>query len=191
MLRRQRSCCLKRTGELVGNGGPAESIVVDVGAVAAQQRLMREEAVFALVDGDAEPVAAADGRLDLQQQLAADGEEAAADAADAARPVLGDFVEMEGRVVDEGLDGGDDALVGIADADAAADRADAGSEKQAVSSRMASGWKMQSESMEMISSALESWSALQTVRALPQLTSLRPQRMRMLVKSRWALSIHW
>jgi hypothetical protein len=65
-----------------------------------------------------------------------------------------------------------------------------GSAKQAVSSRIASGWKMQSESIEMITSAVECCSALQTERAFPLLTSFRPVLMRMLVKSRCALSIH-
>jgi hypothetical protein len=51
-----------------------------------------QEAVFALIDGDAEPVAAADGGLDFEQKLAAYGEEAAGDAADAARPVFGDLI---------------------------------------------------------------------------------------------------
>jgi hypothetical protein len=105
----------------VGNSGPAEGVVVDVGAVAAQEGLVGEEAVFALVDGDAEPVAGANLGLDLQQQLPADGEETAANAADAAGPVFGDLVELEGRVVKDGLDGGDDAVVGVAHANAAAD----------------------------------------------------------------------
>ena len=86
---------LEQDRDLVGNSSPAERVGVDVGAIAAQQRLMRQEAVFALVDWDAEPMAAADCRFNLQQQLAADGEQAAADAADAACPVLGDFVEVE------------------------------------------------------------------------------------------------
>ena len=49
---------------------------------------------------------------------------------------------------------------------------------------------MQSESMEIINSAAESCSALQTVRALPLFTVLRPTLTLMLVKSRCALSIH-
>src|SRR5215472_7669907 len=83
---------------------------------------MREEAVFALADGNAEPVAGADGGLDLEQQLAADREEASANAADAARPVLRNFVELERRIINECLNGGDDIILGIADSDAATNR---------------------------------------------------------------------
>lgn len=57
-----------------GDGGPAKSVVVDVSAVAAQKGLMGEETVFALVDGYAEPVTAANFRLDFEEQLAADSE---------------------------------------------------------------------------------------------------------------------
>src|SRR5580700_1641076 len=85
---------------------------------------MSEEAVFALVDGDAEPVAAADFRLDLEKEFATNGKEAAADTADAASPVFRNFIDLEGGVVDKSLDGGDDAFVGVSDADAAADGAD-------------------------------------------------------------------
>ena len=49
---------------------------------------------------------------------------------------------------------------------------------------------MQSESIEMMTSAVECCRALQTERAFPLLTSFRPVLMRMFVKSRWALSIH-
>jgi hypothetical protein len=52
-----------------------------------------------------------------------------------------------------------------------------GSEKQAVNSRIASSWKMQSESIEMMISAVECCSALQTVRAFPLLTAFLPVRM--------------
>jgi len=55
---------------------------------------------------------------------------------------------------------------------------------------MASGWKMQSESMEMMISAFECSRALHTVRAFPQLKSLRPTRIGTRVKSRCAFSIH-
>ena len=49
---------------------------------------------------------------------------------------------------------------------------------------------MQSESMEIISSAVECCKALQTVRAFPLFTVFRPTLTFMLEKSRCALSIH-
>ena len=47
---------------------PAERVIVDVGSVPSQQRLMRQEPVFALIHRNAEPVAGANRRLDLEQQ---------------------------------------------------------------------------------------------------------------------------
>ena len=49
---------------------------------------------------------------------------------------------------------------------------------------------MQSESMEMMISAVECCSALHTVRALPLFSSFRPNLICILVKLLWALSIH-
>lgn len=79
---------------------------------------MGQKAVFPLVDGDAEPVTGTDGGFDLKQQFAANGEEASADATNTACPVLGNLVELEGGVVNDGLNGSDDVVVGVADADA-------------------------------------------------------------------------
>src|SRR5215472_3723430 len=83
---------------------------------------MGKESVFTLADGNAEPVARANGRLDLEQQLAADGKQASADAAYAAGPVLRNLVKLEGGVINEGLNRGDDVVGRIADADTASDR---------------------------------------------------------------------
>lgn len=76
---------------------------------------MCEKAVFALIDGNSKPVAAANLWLYLKQQFAADGEKASADAAHAARPVLGNLVELERGVVDKRLDRGDSAGIGVPD----------------------------------------------------------------------------
>jgi len=122
-------------------------------------------------------VTGADGRLDFKQQFASNREKASADAADAASPVFRDFVEFECSVIDESLDGRDDAVVGIADADTAADGAHARLGKAGCQFADCIGWKMQSESIEIITSAVECSRALQTVRALPQLNWLRPARM--------------
>jgi hypothetical protein len=112
--------------DLIGNRSPAAGVGIDVCAITTQQRLMGEEAIFALVDRNAKPMATADYRLNLQQEFATDSEQAATNTADAASPVLGDFVEVERRVVDEGLYGSDDAVVGITDANPATYGTDAG-----------------------------------------------------------------
>src|SRR5208337_1952763 len=107
-----------------GHGGPAQRIIINVGAIPAQQRLMRKEPVFPLVHGNSKPVAAANLRLNLQQQLAPDGEQASADATHAARPILGNFIDLKRGVVDKRLDRGDRVFVRISYSDSAADRSD-------------------------------------------------------------------
>src|SRR5215469_4353278 len=83
---------------------------------------MREEPVLALADGNAKPIPLPDRGFDLEQQLTAYREQTSADAADAARPVLGNLVELERRIVDQGLNGGDDIVCGIAHSDTPSDR---------------------------------------------------------------------
>ena len=83
---------------------------------------MSQEPVFPLVHWNSEPVAGADRRLDLQQQRAPDGEKASADAADAPRPILGNLIELECRVVDHRLDGGDHTVVWVSDSYSAPNR---------------------------------------------------------------------
>ena len=125
MLRRHRKLLLEELRQGVRHGRPAERVVVDVGSVAAQQGLVGQEAVFALVDRHAKPVAAANGRFNLEQKLAAYRKQAARYAADAARPVLGDLVKLKCREIDQRLNGGQGGLVGVANADPSADRAHA------------------------------------------------------------------
>src|SRR5215471_21404824 len=86
------------------NPGPAKRVVVDVSAVALKQDQVGHEAVFALVDGNAEPMALAYHRLDLQQQFPPDCKQTSADAAHAASPVLRNLIEVKRGVVDKRLD---------------------------------------------------------------------------------------
>ena len=114
---------IEQDGKGIRNGGPAQSIVVDVSAIATQQSLMREEPVFTLAYGNAEPVAGADGRLDFEQQVAADGEKASADATDTPRPILWDLVELKCRIIDKGLNCCNDVVGGVSDSNSAPNRA--------------------------------------------------------------------
>src|SRR5215472_3494429 len=86
---------------------------------------MRQETVFSLVHRNAEPIARANRRLDLEQQLAADGKQASADAADAPCPIFGNLVELERRIVDQRLNGSDYTIIRISHSHAAAYRSDA------------------------------------------------------------------
>src|SRR5579863_1276296 len=86
---------------------------------------MGQEPVFPLIHRYAEPVSRADRRLDLQEQIAADGEKASADATNTPRPIFRNLVELECREVDHRLNGCDYAVVGIPDSYPAAHRSDA------------------------------------------------------------------
>src|SRR5581483_7375189 len=103
-----------------------QRVVIDVSPIAAQQRLMCEEAVFALVYRNAEPVARAYRWLDFKQQFAANGKQASADAAHGARPVFGNLIHLERGIVDHRLNSGDDIFIRIANADSSTYRANSG-----------------------------------------------------------------
>ena len=90
---------LEKNGQRVWYRGPAQRVIVDICPIAAQQRLVRQKPVFALVHWNAKPMPRANRWLNLQQQVAPDREQASTDAADAARPILGNLVELESRVV--------------------------------------------------------------------------------------------
>src|SRR6267154_5757130 len=72
----------EQLGQSNGNRSEAERIVVDISPIAFEKNQMGHEAVFTLVDGNAEPVSLADHRLDPEQEFPPDGKEASADAAD-------------------------------------------------------------------------------------------------------------
>jgi len=112
----------KQYGERVRHRGPAERVIVDISSVAPQQRLMRQEPVFPLIHGNTEPVACADRRLDLKQQRAPYSEQAPADTAHTASPILRNLIKLERGVVNDRLNGGDHTVVGVSDSHPAADR---------------------------------------------------------------------
>src|SRR5580704_2565202 len=85
---------------------------------------MRQESVFALIHWYAKPMPRANRRLNFLQKLTPDREQTSADAAHTARPVLGNLVKLEGRVVNHRLNRGNDAVIRVSYSNSAAHRPD-------------------------------------------------------------------
>lgn len=111
---------LEKDRQCIGDRGPAERVVIDVGTITAQKCLVCQKSVFTLVNGNAKPMARANRGFDFQKQFAANGEQATTDAANTTRPIFRDLIEFECSVINDGLDRSNDVFVGIADPDAAA-----------------------------------------------------------------------
>src|SRR3954454_3653359 len=110
----------KQSGEIVWHRGPALRVRVQYRAVAFEKNLVSQEAVLAIIDFDAEPVSLPHSRFQLEKEFAANRKHATADADDRPRPVFQNLHEPEVGVINEGLNGSDHVLIGVANSNSSA-----------------------------------------------------------------------